>query len=153
MDREVPHLVKRDIILDEVIDGMRYVIRRDSHNWILQLGSPDVDDERFFQSSRTNSYFTSFDALLRVVYKNLVKDGITHLDEKSVLVAYYKALNTVEEIASKLDAVSWGALDRGDYCPNSIFKFPFPVFNSIYVVSLFFYLPILGPHSEFSIMY
>ena len=104
--------------MDEVCDGVRYVITRDSHNWIWHQGSPGADDERYFQSSRNNSYFTSFDALLRVVFQELMKDGITHLDEESILVAYYKALNTIEEIASKLDKVSWGALDRGDYCPK-----------------------------------
>ena len=104
--------------MDEICDGRRYVIRRDAHNWIWMEGSPNMDDDSFFQQSRHNKYFTSFDALLRMVFKELMKDGITHLDEERVLVAYYKALNTVEEIASKLDKVSWGALDRGDYCPK-----------------------------------
>ncbi len=104
--------------MDEVCDGRRYVIRRDAHNWIWMEGSPNMDDDSFFQQSRNNSYFTSFDALLRMVFKELVKDGITHLDEESVLVAYYKALNTVEEIGARLDKVSWEALDRGDYCPK-----------------------------------
>ena len=116
--RELPQQLKRDILMDEVCDGVRYVIRRDSHNWIWMEGSPKMDDDSFFKQSRHNKYYTSFDSLLRCVFKELVNDGIPHLDEKSILVAHAKALSTMEEIAERLDKVSWGALDRGDYCPK-----------------------------------
>ena len=75
-------------------------------------------DESFLKQTRGNSYFRTFDALLRSVFNNSVRQGIVNLDMKNVLESYENALTTVSEIGEKLDKVSWGCLDRGIYCPN-----------------------------------
>ena len=106
------------VILDMVVDGKRYVLRRDKYNWIWRVGNAELDDKVFFKRSRDNSYFRTFDALLRSVFNNSVRQGIVNLDMKNVLESYENAHTIVSEIGEKLDKVSWGCLDRGIYCPN-----------------------------------
>ena len=71
-----------------------------------------------FKQSRENSYFRTFDALLRSVFNNSVRQGIVNLDTESVLETYENALSTVTAIGEQLNQVSWGCLDRGVYCPK-----------------------------------
>ena len=106
------------LILDTVVDGKRYVLKRDKYNWILMTGSANLDDKVFFKQTRGNSYFTSFEILLRSVLRKLVRQGIIQLDTKSILTAHENALITVSELGEQLDKVSWGCLDRGIYCPK-----------------------------------
>ena len=103
------------IILNIIIDGRRYMLRTDRYNYIWQEGSAELDDESFLKQTRGNSYFRTFDALLRSVFNNSVRKGIVNLDMKNVLESYENALTTVSEIGEKLDKVSWGCLDRGIY--------------------------------------
>jgi len=110
--------MNENVILDTVVDGKRYVLRRDKYNWIWRVGNAELDDKTFFKQSRENSYFTSFEILLRSVLRKLVRQGMMHLDTESVLTAHQNALITVSEIGEKLDKVSWGCLDRGIYCPK-----------------------------------
>ena len=107
-----------NIILDTVIDGRRYTLRTDKYNWIWRVGNAELDDETFFKQSRENSYFTSFEILLRCELRKLIRQGMIHLDTESVLTAHQNALTTVSEIGEKLDKVSWGCLHRGIYCPK-----------------------------------
>ena len=107
-----------NVILDTVINGRRYTLRTDRYNFIWMEGSPDLDDESFFKRSRDNSYFRTFDALLRSVFNNSVRQGIVNLDMKNVLETYENALSTVTAIGEQLNQVSWGCLDRGVYCPK-----------------------------------
>ena len=118
MVRAVFNIMSDRIILNIIIDGRRYMLRTDRYNYIWQEGSAELDDESFFKRSRDNSYFRTFDALLRSVFNNSVRQGIVNLDMKNVLESYENALTTVSEIGEKLDKVSWGCLDRGIYCPN-----------------------------------
>ena len=104
------------VILDTVVDGKRYVLKRDKHNWIWMAGSANLDDKVFFKQTRGNSYFTSLEILLRCELRKLIRDGMIHLDTESVLTAHQNALTIVSEIGEKLDKVSWGCLDRGIYC-------------------------------------
>ena len=111
-------LAESSIILDTVVDGKRYVLKRDKHNWIWMAGSAKLDDKVFFKQTRGNSYFTSLEILLRCELRKLIRDGMIHLDTESVLTAHQNALTIVSEIGEKLDKVSWGCLDRGIYCPK-----------------------------------
>ena len=106
------------IILDTVKDGKRYVLRRDKYNWIWQVGSPELKDKIFLRQTRNSSYFTSFEFLLCSVLKNLIREGIIHIDTESILTAHQNALTTASEIGAQLDKVAWGCLDRGIYCPK-----------------------------------
>ena len=115
---EIFNLMSENVILDTVVDGKRYVLRRDKYNWIWRIGNAELDDETFFKQSRENSYFTSFEILLRSVLTKLIRQGMMHLDTESVLTAHQNALTIVSEIEEKLDKVSWGCLDRGIYCPK-----------------------------------
>ena len=112
------NIMIENVILDTVIDGRRYTLRTDKYNWIWRVGNAELDDETFFKQSRENSYFTSFEILLRSVLTKLIRQGMMHLDTESVLTAHQNALITVSEIGEKLDKVSWGCLDRGIYCPK-----------------------------------
>ena len=118
MVRAVFNIMSDSVILDTVVDGKRYVLRRDKYNWIWRVGNAELDDETFFKQSRENSYFRTFDDLLRSIFNNSVRQGIVNLDMKNVLESYENALTIVSEIGEKLDQVSWGCLDRGIYCPN-----------------------------------
>ena len=106
------------VILNIIIDGRRYMLRTDRYNYIWQEGSAELDDESFLKQTRGNSYFRTFDALLRSIFNNSVRQGIVTLDTESVLTAHQNALTIVSEIGEKLDKVSWGCLDRGIYCPK-----------------------------------
>ena len=110
--------MNENVILDTVVDGKRYVLKRDKYNWIWMAGSANLDDKVFFKQSRGNSYFRTFDALLRSVFNNSLRQGIVTLDMKNVLESYENALTTVSEIGEKLDKVAWGCLQRGIYCPK-----------------------------------
>ena len=110
------------IILDTVKDGTRYVLRRDKYNWIWQMGSPELDDEIFLRQTRNSAYYTSFEFLLCSVLKNLIREGIIHIDTESILTAHQNALTIVSELGEQLDKVSWGCLDRGMYCPHCFWK-------------------------------
>ena len=112
------NIMIENVILDTVIDGRRYTLRTDKYNWIWRVGNAKLDDKTFFKQSRENSYFTSFEILLRSVLTKLIRQGMMHLDTESVLTAHQNALITVSEIGEKLDKVSWGCLDRGIYCPK-----------------------------------
>ena len=116
MVRAVLNIMSDRIILNIIIDGRRYKIRTDRYNYIWQEGSAELDDESFLKQTRGNSYFRTFDALLRSVFNNSVKKGIVNLDIKNVLESYENALTIVSEIGEKLDKVSWECLDRGIYC-------------------------------------
>ena len=118
MARAVFNIMSDSLILDTVIDGKRYVLKRDKYNWIWRVGNAELDDETFFKQSRENSYFRTFDALLRSVFNNSVRQGIVNLDMKTVLETYENALSTVTTIGEQLNQVSWGSLDRGIYCPK-----------------------------------
>ena len=118
MARELFDIMSENVILDTVINGRRYTLRTDRYNFIWMEGSPDLDDVSFFKRSRDNSYFRTFDALLRSVFNNSVRQGIVTLDMKNILESYENALTTVSEIGEKLNQVSWGSLDRGEYCPK-----------------------------------
>ena len=115
---EVLNIMIENVILDTVINGRRYTLRTDRYNFIWMEGSPDLDDVSFFKRSRDNSYFRTFDALLRSVFNNSVRKGIVNLDMKTVLETYENALSTVTAIGEQLNQVSWGSLDRGIYCPK-----------------------------------
>ena len=115
---KVFNIMIENVILDTVINGRRYTLRTDKYNWIWRVGNAELDDKTFFKQSRENSYFTSFEILLRSVLTKLVREGIIHFDTKSVLTAHQNALTIVSEIGEKLDKVSWGCLDRGIYCPK-----------------------------------
>ena len=104
------------VILDTVVDGRRYVLRRDKYNWIWMAGSANLDDKTFFKQTRGNSYFTSFEILLCCELRKLIRHGMIQLDTESVLTTHQNALTIVSEIGEKLDKVSWGCLDRGIYC-------------------------------------
>jgi len=110
------NIMSDSVILNIIIDGRRYMLRTDRYNYIWQEGSAELDDESFLKQTRGNSYFRTFDALLRSVFNNSVRKGIVNLDMKNVLESYENALTTVSEIGEKLDKVSWGCLDRGIYC-------------------------------------
>ena len=110
------NIMSDSVILNIIIDGRRYMLRTDRYNYIWQEGSAELDDESFLKQTRGNSYFRTFDALLRSVFNNSVRQGIVTLDMKNVLESYENALTTVSEIGEKLDKVSWGCLDRGIYC-------------------------------------
>ena len=112
------NIMSDSVILDTVVDGRRYVLRRDKYNWIWRVGNAELDDKVFFKQTRGNSYFTSLEILLRCELRKLIRDGMIHLDTESVLTAHQNALTIVSEIGEKLDKVSWGCLDRGIYCPN-----------------------------------
>ena len=118
MVRAVFNIMSDSVILDTVVDGKRYVLKRDKYNWIWMAGSAKLDDKVFFKQTRGNSYFRTFDALLRSVFNNSVRQGIVNLDMKNVLETYENALSTVTAIGEKLNKVSWGSLDRGIYCPK-----------------------------------
>ena len=115
---EVLNIMIDNVILDTVINGRRYTLRTDRYNFIWMEGSPDLDDVSFFKRSRDNSYFRTFDALLRSVFNNSVRQGIVNLDTENVLESYENALSTVTAIGEKLNQVSWRSLDRGMYCPK-----------------------------------
>ena len=114
----VLNIMSDRIILNIIIDGRRYMLRTDRYNYIWQEGSAELDDESFLKQTRGNSYFRTFDALLRSVFNNSVRKGIVNLNMKNVLESYENALTIVSEIGEKLDKVSWGCLDRGIYCPK-----------------------------------
>jgi len=114
----VLNIMSDRIILNIIIDGRRYMLRTDRYNYIWQEGSAELDDESFLKQTRGNSYFRTFDALLRSVFNNSVRQGIVTLDMKNILESYENALTTVSEIGEKLNQVSWGSLDRGEYCPK-----------------------------------
>ena len=116
MVRAVFNIMSDSVILDTVVDGKRYVLRRDKYNWIWRVGNAKLVDKTFFKQTRENSYFTSFEILLRCELRKLIRDGMIHLDTESVLTAHQNALTIVSEIGEKLDKVSWGCLDRGIYC-------------------------------------
>ena len=118
MARAVFNIMSDSVILDTVVDGKRYVLRRDKYNWIWRVGNAELDDKVFFKQSRGNSYFTSFEILLRCELRKLIRHGMIRLDTESVLTAHQNALTIVSEIGEKLDKVSWGCLDRGIYCSN-----------------------------------
>ena len=118
MARAVLNIMSDRIILNIIIYGRRYMLRTDRYNYIWQEGSAELGDESFLKQTRGNSYFRTFDALLRSVFNNSVRKGIVNLDMKNVLESYENALSTVSEIGEKLDKVSWGCLDRGIYCPK-----------------------------------
>ena len=118
MVRAVFNIMSDSVILDTVVDGKRYVLRRDKYNWIWRVGNAELDDKVFFKQTRENSYFTSFEILLCCELRKLIRLGMIHLDMESVLTAHQNALTIVSEIGEKLDKVSWGCLDRGIYCPN-----------------------------------
>ena len=112
------NIMIENVILDTVIDGRRYTLRTDKYNWIWRVGNDKLDDETFFKQSRENSYFRTFDALLRSVFNNSVRQGVVNLDMKNVLESYDNALSIITAIGEKLNQVSWGSLDRGIYCPK-----------------------------------
>ena len=118
MVRAVFNIMSDSVILDTVVDGKRYVLKRDKYNWIWMAGSANLDDKVFFKQTRGNSFFTSFEILLRCELRKLIRHGMIHLDTESVLTAHQNALTIVSEIGEKLDKVSWGCLDRGIYCPK-----------------------------------
>ena len=92
-----------NIVLDTIIDGRRYMLRTDRYNYIWHEGSPDLDDEVFLKQTRENSYFTTFDALTRHIFKNAVKRGIVSLDTEKVLEAYENALTLATDIGAMLE--------------------------------------------------
>ena len=97
----------RDIdktILDTVIEDRRYTLRTDRYNYIWNEGSAELDDVAFFKRTRDNSYFNSFDALLRSIFKNEVKRGIVSLDTANILEAFDNALALVKDIGAMLDS-------------------------------------------------
>ena len=92
-----------NIVLDIIIDGRRYMLRTDKYNYIWREGSPDLDDEVFLKQTRENSYFTTFDALTRHIFKNAVKRGIVSLDTEKVLESYDNALTLATDIGAMLE--------------------------------------------------
>ena len=92
-----------NIVIDTIIDGRRYMLRTDKYNYIWREGSPNLDDEIFLKQTRENSYFTTFDALIRHIFKNAVKRGIVSLDTEKVLEAYENALTLATDIGAMLE--------------------------------------------------
>ena len=100
---EVFNIMIVNIVLDTIIDGRRYMLRTDKYNYIWREGSPDLDDEIFLKQTRENSYFTTFDALTRHIFKNAVKRGILSLDTEKVLESYENALTLATDIGAMLE--------------------------------------------------
>ena len=49
MARAVFNIMSDSVILDTVVDGRRYVLRRDKYNWIWRVGNAKLDDKVFFK--------------------------------------------------------------------------------------------------------
>ena len=75
MVRAVFNIMSDSVILDTVVDGKRYVLRRDKYNWIWRVGNAKLNDKVFFKQTRENSYFTSFEILLCCELKKLIRHG------------------------------------------------------------------------------
>jgi hypothetical protein len=109
---------RENIFYDKIMDGRRYLFTKDSHNWIWMHGPKDSSIETIMSNTGNKFFYTSFTSMLT----NLLEKRFRAHTTRFTLGNFRKSLKTahrdITEVAKKLDKVSWGALDRGDYCPN-----------------------------------
>ena len=107
----------KDILYKKIKDGRKYVMGKDSHNWVWGDGTPQQTDERILSKENTG-YYTSMESMLVNLLEKKFREHVTELTLANFRESLSTANQEVREIAKELDKVNWGALHRGAYCPK-----------------------------------
>ena len=109
---------KSNIFYDKIMDGRRYLFTKDSHNWIWIHGPKDSSIDTILRNSNNKFFYTSIESMLKNLLEKRFRAHVTRLTIGNFRKSLKKAHRDVIGVAKALDAVSWGVLDRGDYCPK-----------------------------------
>ena len=107
----------KDILYKKIKDGRKYVMGKDSHNWVWGHGTPQQADERILSKENT-SYYTSIESMFVSLLEKRFREHVTEFTLANFKESLSMANQEIREIAKELDKVNWGSLDRGAYCPK-----------------------------------
>ena len=110
--------IKDNIIYNKVIGKNRYLLSKDKYSWIWTYGSKESSVDNLCKNQSNREYYTSFQSMLPNVFEKRFRANMTKFTRKSILKAISDAYRDILDISSTLDKVTWGVLDRGDYCPK-----------------------------------
>lgn len=106
-----------NIFYDVVMGDKRYIMTKDSRNWIWAYGAKDVPLENLLMS-KTNSYYTSMESMMVNLLETRFREHVTEFTLKNFRKSLRKAFSDVRMMGQALDAVNWDKIKRGDYCPH-----------------------------------
>ena len=109
---------RENIFYDKIIDQRRCLFTKDSHNWIWMHGPKDSSIDTIMKNTGNKFFYTSIESMLTNLLEKRFRAHVTRLTIGNFRKSLKTAYRDIISIAKKLDSVSWGTLDRGDYCPN-----------------------------------
>ena len=108
---------KKDILYENIIDGRKYALGKDRHNWVWGNGTPQQTTESIL-SKKDTCYYTSMESMFVNLLEKRFREHVTKFTLENFKESLSKATQEVRELAKELDKVNWGTLDRGAYCPK-----------------------------------
>ena len=109
---------RENIFYDKIIGQRRCLFTKDSHNWIWMHGPKDSSIDTIMKNTGNKFFYTSIESMLTNLLEKRFRAHVTRLTIGNFRKSLKTAYRDIISIAKKLDSVSWGTLDRGDYCPN-----------------------------------
>tara|TARA_R100001244_G_scaffold43205_1_gene38793 strand:+ start:988 stop:1368 length:381 start_codon:yes stop_codon:yes gene_type:complete len=110
--------IKDNIFYNKVIGKNRYLLSKDKYSWVWLYGSKESSVDNIYKNTNNRYYYTTIQSLLTNVFEKRFKSHMTKFTLKSILKALREAYRDILDVSSTLDKVTWGVLDRGDYCPT-----------------------------------
>ena len=106
-----------NIFYDKIEDDKRYIMTKNSRNWIWTYGPKDSTTKSILGSHNT-SYYTSIESMLVNLLENRFREHVMDLTSKNFKKSLTKAFTDVRSIGRELDTVTWNIIKRGDYCKH-----------------------------------
>jgi len=110
--------IKDNIFYNKVLGKNRYLLSKDKYSWVWTYGSKESSVDNLCKNKNNREYYTSFRSMLLNVFEKRFKAHMTKFTLKGVQKALREAYRDILDVSSTLDKVTWGVLDRGDYCPT-----------------------------------
>jgi len=107
----------KDVLYVKVNGDRKYVMGKDSHNWVWGDGTAQQTEERILSKENT-CYYTSIKSMFVNLLEKRFREHVTEFTLANFRESLSIANQEIREIAKELDKVSWGSLDRGTYCPK-----------------------------------
>jgi|TARA_Y100000310_G_C20080861_1_gene533761 hypothetical protein len=106
-----------NIFYDEIMGDERFIMTKNTRNWIWAHGSKDSPIKTIL-SSKNTAYYTSIESMLVHLLEKRFREHVSSLTSENFKRSLRKAFTEVRSVSKELDAISWDVIKRGDYCKH-----------------------------------
>ena len=106
-----------NIFYDKIEGDKRYIMTKNTRNWIWTYGPKDSTTKSILGSNNT-SYYTSMESMLVNLLEKRFREHVADLTSKNFKKSLKEAFTSVRSIGRELDTITWDIIKRGDYCKH-----------------------------------